>query len=47
MATLGRQTPAQPGRVFGQDDSRHGLHLSSRRRVTGDGGQPEQVGEPL
>jgi len=47
IATLGRQTPAQPVRVFCQDESRLGLHLPIRRRVTGHGVKPLQVVEPL
>jgi hypothetical protein len=34
-------------RVFCQDESRLGLHLPVRRRVTGYGVKPEQVIEPL
>jgi DDE superfamily endonuclease len=47
IATLGRQTPDQPVRVFCQDESRVGLHLPTRRRVTGFGVKPLQVIEPL
>jgi hypothetical protein len=39
--------PAQPVRVFCQDESRLGLHLPIRRRVTGSGVKPLQVVEPL
>ena len=45
--TLGRQAPQQPVRVFCQDESRLGLHLPVRRRVTGSGVKPVQVVEPL
>ena len=47
MATLGRQTPSQPVRVFCQDESRFGLPLPIRRRLTGYGVKPLQVMEPL
>ena len=47
IATLGRQTPDQPVRVFCQDESRFGLHLPIRRRVTGYGVKPLQMVEPL
>jgi hypothetical protein len=47
IATLGRQTPEQPVRVFCQDESRLGLHLPIRRRVTGYGVKPLQVVDPL
>ena len=47
MATLGRQTPPQPVRVFCQDESRFGLHLPIRRRLTGYGVKPLQVMELL
>jgi hypothetical protein len=47
IATLGRQTPDQPVRVFCQDESRLGLHLPIRRRVTGYGVKPLQIVEPL
>jgi putative transposase len=45
--TLGRQSPHQPVRVFCQDESRLGLHLPIRRRVTGCGVKPLQLVEPL
>jgi transposase len=44
---LGRHTPQQPVRVFCQDESRRGLQLPVRRRVTGCGVKPIQVVEPL
>lgn len=47
VATLGRQTPDQPVRVFCQDESRLGLHLPLHRRLTGYGVKPIQVVEPL
>jgi hypothetical protein len=47
IATLGRQTPDQPVRVFCHDESRLGLHLPTRRRVTGLGVKPLQIVEPL
>lgn len=47
IATLGRQTPDQPVRVFCQDESRLGLHLPLHRRLTGYGVKPIQVVEPL
>src|SRR5215468_9929437 len=47
IATLGRQTPDQPVRVFCQDESRLGLHLPIRRRVTGYGVKPLKIVEPL
>jgi hypothetical protein len=47
IATLGRQRPDQPVRVFCHDESRLGLHLPTRRRVTGFGVQPLQLVEPL
>jgi len=47
IATLGRQTSDQPVRVFCHDESRLGLHLPTRRRVTGFGVKPLQVVEPL
>src|SRR5919204_2777818 len=47
LAPLGRQTPTQPVRVFCQDESRLGLHLPVRRRLTGYGVKPLQVVEPL
>jgi hypothetical protein len=47
IATVGRQTPTQPVRVFCQDESRLGLHLPVRRRLTGYGVKPAQVVEPL
>jgi hypothetical protein len=47
IATLGRQTPDQPVRVFCHDESRLGLHLPTHRRVTGFGVKPLQVVEPL
>ena len=47
IATLGRQTPDQPVRVFCHDESRLGLHLPTRRRVTGFGVKPLQIVEPL
>jgi DDE superfamily endonuclease len=47
IATLGRQTPDQPVRVFCHDESRLGLHLPIRRRVTGYGVKPLQIVEPL
>jgi hypothetical protein len=47
MTTLGRPTPAQPVRVFCQDESRLGLHLPLRRRLTGCGVKPVQVVAPL
>jgi putative transposase len=46
-APLGRQAPAQPVRVFCQDESRLGLHLPLHRRLTGYGVKPRQVVEPL
>ena len=45
--TLGRQSPHQPIRVFCQDESRLGLHLPVRRRVTGCGVKPTQIVELL
>jgi hypothetical protein len=45
--TLARQQPAQPVRLFCQDESRLGLHLPLRRRLTHRGVQPWQVVEPL
>src|SRR4029453_16006987 len=47
IAALGRQAPDQPVRVFCQDESRLGLHLPLHRRLTGSGGNPAQVVEPL
>jgi cytochrome c1 len=47
MATLGRQTPAQPVRVFCHDESRCGLFLPVRRRLTSYGVKPVQGVEPL
>src|SRR4029434_10126460 len=47
IATLGRQTPAQPVRVFCQDESRLGLHLPVHRLLTGYGVKPVQIIEPL
>ena len=47
IATLGRQTPTPPVRVFCQDESRLGLHLPVRRRLTGYGVKPLQGVEPL
>ena len=47
IATLGRQTPDQPVRIFCQDESRLGLHLPLHRRLTGYGVKPIQVVEPL
>jgi hypothetical protein len=47
IATLGRQAPDQPVRVFCQDESRLGLHLPLHRRLTGYGVKPLQVVEPL
>jgi putative transposase len=47
IATLGRQTPDQPVRVFCHDESRLGLHLPTRRRVTGFGVKPLQIVDPL
>jgi DDE superfamily endonuclease len=47
IATLGRQRPDQPVRVFCHDESRLGLHLPTRRRVTGFGVKPLQIVEPL
>ena len=47
IATLGRQSLVQPVRMFCQDESRLGLHLPMRRRVTGYGVKPLQVVEPL
>jgi hypothetical protein len=47
IATLGRQRPTQPVRVFCQDESRLGLHLPVQRRLTGYGVKPIQVVEPL
>jgi DDE superfamily endonuclease len=47
LMTLGRQSPQQPLRVFCQDESRLGLHLPVRRRVTGCGVKPTQVVELL
>jgi hypothetical protein len=47
IAALGRSAPEQPVRVFCQDESRLGLHLPVRRRLTGYGVKPIQVVEPL
>jgi putative transposase len=47
MATLGRQTPDQPVRLFCQDESRLGLQLPIRRRLTGAGVKPIQLVDPL
>jgi DDE superfamily endonuclease len=47
MATLGRQAPDQPVRVFCPDERRRGLHLPSHRRLTGYGVKPVQIVEPL
>jgi hypothetical protein len=47
LATLGRQAPNQPVRVFCPDESRLGLHLPVRRRLTDCGIKPIQVVEPL
>jgi hypothetical protein len=47
IATLGRQTPDQPVRVFCHAESRLGLHLPIQRRVTGYGVKPLQIVEPL
>jgi transposase len=47
MATLGRQAPDQPVRVFCHDESRLGLHWPVRRRLTDCGVKPVQVIEPL
>jgi hypothetical protein len=47
MATLGRQAPAQPVRVFCQDETRLGLHLPLQRRLMGYGVKPIQVVAPL
>jgi transposase len=47
IATLGRQTPQQPVRVFCQDESRLGLQLPIHRRLTGYGVKPVQIVEPL
>lgn len=47
IATLSRQRPAQPVRVFCQDESRLGLQLPVRRRLTGYGVKPVQVVELL
>ena len=47
IAPFGRQTPDQPVRVFCQDESRLGLHLPIRRRVTGYGVQPLPSVAPL
>jgi hypothetical protein len=44
---LGRQTPTQPVRVLCQDESRLGLHLPTRRHVTGYGVKPIQIVESL
>ena len=45
--TFARQQPTQPVRLFCQDESRLGLHLPIRRRLTGRGVKPLQGGEPL
>jgi hypothetical protein len=47
IATLGRQAPAQPVRLFCQDETRLGLHFPVRRRLTGYGVKPMQIIEPL
>jgi hypothetical protein len=47
IATLGRQAPDQPVRVFCQDETRLGLHLPLPRRLTGYGVKPVQVVAPL
>ena len=44
---LGRQTPAQPVRVFCQDERRFGLHLPRQRRLIGCGVKSVQIVEPL
>jgi DDE superfamily endonuclease len=47
VVTFARQTPQQPVRLFCQDESRLGLHLPTRRRLTGAGVKPYQVVAPL
>jgi len=47
MATLGRQEPEQPVRLFCQDETRLGLHLPVHRRLTGYGVKPIQIVAPL
>jgi putative transposase len=44
--TFARQQPTQPVRLFCQDESRLGLPLPTRRRLTGCGVKPIQLVEP-
>lgn len=47
LATLGPITPAQPVRLFCQDESRIGLHLPPGRRLTARGVKPLKIMAPV